>query len=76
MNILHHLFSEFFKKEKFSTILLLIISILINIFQINIIRPRFVDNLKFFKCGTFVSASVWMATQTSTRHQKSICNEV
>jgi ABC-type bacteriocin/lantibiotic exporter with double-glycine peptidase domain len=37
MNIIYHLFYEFFKKEKYSTILLLIISTFINIFQINII---------------------------------------
>jgi len=37
MNIIYHLFYEFFKKEKYSTILLLLISIFINIFQINVI---------------------------------------
>lgn len=37
MNIIYHLFYEFFKKEKYSTLLLLIISIFINTFQINII---------------------------------------
>jgi ABC-type multidrug transport system fused ATPase/permease subunit len=68
MNILHHLFNDFFKKEKISTILLLVISILINIFQINIIsyvtaniinsieNKQYPDTILFFKYFIFIFA--------------------
>ena len=54
MNIIYHLILKFFNEEKFKTIFLIILSLLINFFKINVISYITANIIKYINTKDYV----------------------